>query len=212
MGKLFATALVALGMLTGHMATTAHAGDRGEWVDIGTATSAYGKRDKDYWTRVWYDKQVKRGRYVKRNGRYYKTNSRKAAYSSKKSQKAAVKRSVPAGRVLAKVDLSSQTMSVYKGGRRLHTWPVSTGRDGYRTPTGTWSVKRMHKEYYSKKYDNAPMPYAMFYNGGFAIHGTNSISRLGRTASHGCVRLHPANAATLFSMIKRSGGTVKVTQ
>ncbi|MEN0039830.1 MAG: L,D-transpeptidase, partial [Pseudomonadota bacterium] len=85
------------------------------------------------------------------------------------------------------------------------------GRKGYRTPTGTWRVHRMHKEYYSKKYHGAPMPYAMFYYRGFAIHGTNAIGRLGRTASHGCVRLHPSNAATLFSMVRRHGGTVKVS-
>ncbi len=114
------------------------------------------------------------------------------------------------GRILAKVDLSSQTMNVYQGKRHLYTWKVSTGRKGYRTPTGTWRIHRMHKRYYSRKYDNAPMPHAMFYYRGFAVHGTNYIKRLGRPASHGCVRLHPSNAAKLFSMVKQNGGTVKV--
>ena len=116
------------------------------------------------------------------------------------------------GRILARVDLSSQTMTVSRGGRVLYRWPVSTGRSGYRTPTGTWRIHRMHKRYYSRKYHGAPMPYAMFYYRGFAVHGTNAISRLGRPASHGCVRLHPKNAARLFSLVKRNGGTVKVTR
>ena len=115
------------------------------------------------------------------------------------------------GRILARVDLSSQRMKVYRGGRLLYTWKVSTGRKGYGTPTGTWRIHRMHKRYFSRKYNNAPMPHAMFYYRGFAVHGTNHISRLGRPASHGCVRLHPDHARKLFSMVKRSGGTVKVT-
>lgn len=114
------------------------------------------------------------------------------------------------GRILAKVDLSSQRMRVYRGKKHLYTWKVSTGRKGYGTPTGTWRIHRMHKRYYSRKYDNAPMPHAMFYYKGFAVHGTYSIKRLGRRASHGCIRLHPDNAARLFSLVKRNGGTVKV--
>ena len=114
------------------------------------------------------------------------------------------------GRVVARVDLSSQRMNVYRRGRLLYTWKVSTGRRGYGTPTGTWRIHRMHKRYFSRKYDNAPMPHAMFYYRGFAVHGTTSIKRLGRRASHGCVRLHPKNAAKLFSLVRRHGGTVKV--
>ena len=114
------------------------------------------------------------------------------------------------GRVVARVDLSSQTMTVSRRGRVLYRWPVSTGRAGYRTPTGTWRVHRMHKRYFSRKYHGAPMPHAMFYYRGLAIHGTNQITRLGRPASHGCVRLHPSNAAKLFSLVRRHGGTVRV--
>lgn len=116
------------------------------------------------------------------------------------------------GRIVAKVDLSSQTMTVSRNGRVLYRWPVSTGRSGYRTPRGTWRIHRMHKRYFSRKYHGAPMPHAMFYYRGFAIHGTNQISRLGRPASHGCVRLHPSNAARLFSLVRRHGGTVRVTR
>lgn len=114
------------------------------------------------------------------------------------------------GKIKMVVDKSSQRMRVYQGGRHLYTWKVSTGRSGYGTPTGTWSVKRMHKMWYSRKYDNAPMPHSLFYNGGFAVHATYATRRLGRTASHGCVRLAPGNAARLFSLVRRHGGTVQV--
>ncbi len=107
--------------------------------------------------------------------------------------------------LLAKIDLSSQRMHVYKNGRLKYTWKVSTARRGYRTPLGTYRPTRMHKRYFSKKYYNSPMPHSVFFRGGYAIHGTNAIKRLGRVASHGCVRLHPANAAKLFAMIKRNG-------
>ena len=172
-----------------------------------SSTSSYtGKKDKDYWTRVWYEKQARKGKKYK--NRVYKKNRRKSVKRSSK------KRSIRAGsgRVVAKVDLSSQTMTVTQGGRIKHVWKVSSGRKGYTTPTGTWNIHRMHKEYYSKKYDGAPMPHAMFYHRGFAIHGTGAISRLGRVASHGCVRLHPSNAAQLFAMVRRNGGTVKVVR
>ncbi|MBP0614316.1 L,D-transpeptidase [Jiella mangrovi] len=108
-------------------------------------------------------------------------------------------------RLVAKVDLSSQTLTVIKNGKVMYRWPVSTARRGYRTPTGSWSPKRLHRMWYSRKYDMSPMPYSVFYSGGYAIHGTGAISRLGRPASHGCVRLHPANARTFYSLVKRHG-------
>jgi len=107
--------------------------------------------------------------------------------------------------VLAKIDLSSQRMQVYQNGHLKYTWKVSTARRGYRTPVGNYRPTRMHKRYYSKKYHNSPMPHSIFFRGGYAIHGTNAVKRLGRVASHGCVRLHPSNAAKLFSMIQRTG-------
>lgn len=162
------------------------------------------KKDKEYWTRVWYQKQAKKKANRARS-------SRKSAYRSSSKRRSSKRRSTRRSGVVARVDLSSQRMHVYRNGVRQYTWKISSGRSGYGTPTGTWRIHRMHKRYFSKKYDNAPMPYAMFYHRGFAIHGTNSIKRLGRRASHGCVRLHPKNAAKLFSMVKRHGGTVRVT-
>ncbi|RFC65076.1 L,D-transpeptidase [Fulvimarina endophytica] len=108
-------------------------------------------------------------------------------------------------RLIAKVDLSSQSMTVSDNGKVLYRWPVSTARKGYRTPTGTWSAKRVHRMWHSRKYDMSPMPYSVFYNGGYAIHGTGAISKLGRPASHGCVRLHPANAKRFYNLVRKHG-------
>ncbi|MCK5934255.1 MAG: L,D-transpeptidase [Fulvimarina manganoxydans] len=108
-------------------------------------------------------------------------------------------------RLVAKVDLSSQTMTVIQDGKVRYRWPVSTARRGYVTPTGTWRPKRVHRMWYSRKYDMSPMPYSVFYHGGYAIHGTGAVSRLGRPASHGCVRLHTANAKTFYDLVRRVG-------
>ncbi|WP_346906684.1 L,D-transpeptidase [uncultured Roseibium sp.] len=110
-----------------------------------------------------------------------------------------------AATVVAKVDLSDQKMRVYINGIPRHSWPVSTARRGYRTPVGTFRPGRMHVRYFSKKYHNSPMPYSVFFLGGYAIHGTTAIKNLGRPASHGCIRLHPDNAARLFSLITENG-------
>lgn len=111
----------------------------------------------------------------------------------------------PEAGVVAKVDLSQQRMNVYVNGYRRYSWRVSTGRGRYRTPVGSFRptfLKRMH---YSTIYNNAPMPYSVFFLGGYAVHGTYHTKYLGRPASHGCVRLHPSNAARLYSLVKRYG-------
>ncbi|MBD8892059.1 L,D-transpeptidase [Roseibium litorale] len=110
-----------------------------------------------------------------------------------------------AAAVQARVDLSSQTMQVRVNGVLKYSWPVSTARPGYRTPVGRFKAQRLHKRYFSKKYHNSPMPYSVFFYHGYAVHGTNDLKRLGRPASHGCVRLHPQNARTLFSLINQNG-------
>lgn len=110
-----------------------------------------------------------------------------------------------AATVVAKVDLSRQTMNVYVHGKRRYTWPVSTARRGYVTPTGSYSVKRMHTMWHSRKYNMSPMPHSLFFRGGYAVHGTNAIKSLGRPASHGCIRLHPSNAKRLFSLTRKYG-------
>jgi lipoprotein-anchoring transpeptidase ErfK/SrfK len=116
-----------------------------------------------------------------------------------------------AGPVVAKIDLSQQTMRVSVDGAQKYVWRVSTGKPGYRTPTGTFRPYRLARTYYSKKYDNAPMPHSVFFLGGYAIHGTNKTGSLGSAVSHGCVRLAPGNAATLYSLVQKHGlGSARV--
>jgi lipoprotein-anchoring transpeptidase ErfK/SrfK len=110
-----------------------------------------------------------------------------------------------ASEVYVVVDISDQVMNVRMDGELVHSFTVSTGRKGYSTPPGAYGVERMHKKYFSQKYDNAPMPYAIFFHGGYAIHGTTDIKRLGQIASHGCVRLHPENARELYALVKEVG-------
>lgn len=110
-----------------------------------------------------------------------------------------------AATLVAHVSISTQTMTVTKYGRVLYTWPVSTARKGYVTPRGSFRPTRMHKMWRSRKYDNAPMPYSVFYNGGYAVHGTNHVRSLGRPASHGCVRLQTGNAAAFYSLVREVG-------
>lgn len=107
------------------------------------------------------------------------------------------------------IDLSRQRMHV-QGSGGSYDWPVSTARSGYVTPGGVYRVQRLMKVYYSKKYDNAPMPNAIFYSGGYAIHGTSAVAHLGHPASHGCVRLAPGNAARLFEMVRAEGALISI--
>lgn len=107
--------------------------------------------------------------------------------------------------VEARINISSQRMIVMVDGVKAGEYAVSTGRKGYRTPVGEYQPQRMHKKYYSKKYHNSPMPNSIFFNGGIAVHGTTEIARLGKPASHGCVRMHPQQAAVLFELVKSHG-------
>ncbi len=107
--------------------------------------------------------------------------------------------------IVAHIDISSQTMTVSKYGFVMHRWKVSTARNGYYTPTGLYRPQRMARMWYSRKYDNSPMPYSVFFHGGYAIHGTNYVKRLGTPASHGCVRLQTGNAAAFYSMVQEAG-------
>lgn len=107
--------------------------------------------------------------------------------------------------LVATVDISSQTMTVSKYGFVTHRWKVSTGKAGYRTPTGSYRPQRMARMWYSRKYDNSPMPHSVFFRGGYAVHATNYVKRLGAPASHGCVRLAPGNGAAFYSMVQNAG-------
>lgn len=110
-----------------------------------------------------------------------------------------------AGMLTAKINISTQTMTVSQNGFVRYRWKVSTARKGYVTPVGSYSAKWASKDHRSRKYDNAPMPFAIFFNGGYAVHATYDLKRLGSPASHGCIRLHPNNAARFFSMATTNG-------
>ena len=106
--------------------------------------------------------------------------------------------------LLIKVDKSAQHMTVTVNGEQLYNWPVTTGGSGYDTPSGTFKPFRMEIDHYSDEYDNAPMPYSIFFTQtGNAIHGTYEQRNLGRAVSHGCVRLSVKNAATLWNLVKQ---------
>ncbi|MGH6867490.1 MAG: L,D-transpeptidase, partial [Methylocella sp.] len=85
-------------------------------------------------------------------------------------------------------------------------WRVSTGRAGYSTPSGTYTATSMNKIWYSKQWDYAPMPHSIFFmKDGHAIHGSLDVKNLGKPVSHGCVRISPKNAATLYALVKENG-------
>jgi hypothetical protein len=108
--------------------------------------------------------------------------------------------------ILIAVDERSQTMSVTVDGVEAYRWKVSTGRAGYDTPTGTFRPFRMERDHFSKEWDDAPMPYSIFFTpDGHAIHGSLETRRLGRAVSHGCIRLDPRNAAVLYDLVTAEG-------
>jgi lipoprotein-anchoring transpeptidase ErfK/SrfK len=108
--------------------------------------------------------------------------------------------------ILINIDKSTQQMTVFVDGIEKYTWPVSTGKRGYSTPSGTFTATSMNEIWYSKEWDNAPMPHSIFYmKDGHAIHGSHEVKNLGKPASHGCVRLSPKNASVLYALVKENG-------
>jgi hypothetical protein len=112
------------------------------------------------------------------------------------------------------VDKTTQRMLVMQDGYIRYMWPVSTGRDELATPNGVYAPQRLERSWFSSEYYNSPMPYAIFFHNGYAIHGSYAIDKLGGPASHGCVRLHPHHAALLFDLVQQEGPqntTIEVT-
>jgi len=103
------------------------------------------------------------------------------------------------------INLSSQRMTVTNEGEVIHSWPISSGRSGYYTPTGTYTPQWRAKMWRSKQYYGSPMPHSIFFHRGYAVHGTYATGMLGRPASHGCIRLAPKHAATLYSLVGKHG-------
>ncbi|MHC2791847.1 lipoprotein-anchoring transpeptidase ErfK/SrfK [Mesorhizobium jarvisii] len=117
-----------------------------------------------------------------------------------------------AAKVEVLIDLSQQRMMVEVDGGDRYSWLVSTARRGYRTPVGHFHPVRLERTWFSTRYDLSPMPYSIFFRGGYAIHGTNEVGKLGRPVSHGCVRLLPANARRLFELVRLYGkGATEIT-
>jgi lipoprotein-anchoring transpeptidase ErfK/SrfK len=108
--------------------------------------------------------------------------------------------------VLLTIDKTKQKMTVFIDGIKKYDWRVSTGRPGYSTPSGTYTATSMNEVWYSKEWDNAPMPHAIFFmKDGHAIHGSYEVKTLGKPVSHGCVRISPQNAATLYALVGKNG-------
>ncbi len=107
------------------------------------------------------------------------------------------------------VDLDSQTMHV-EAKDKTYDWKVSSGAPGYDTPAGSYGVLWTDKDHKSDEYDGAPMPNAIFFKPGFAIHGAYK-SNWGHPASHGCVRLPVAKSAVLWDLVKAEGAEISIT-
>jgi L,D-transpeptidase catalytic domain len=107
--------------------------------------------------------------------------------------------------LVVNIDKTNQRMTVQVDGATAYNWAISTGRSGYNTPNGSFRPQRLARKWNSRKYHWAPMPHSVFFHGGYAIHGSYETGRLGRPASHGCIRLHPANAARLFALVQQHG-------
>jgi hypothetical protein len=106
--------------------------------------------------------------------------------------------------IFIRVDKAAQIMTVDVDGAQMYAWPVSTGQAGYDTPAGEFKPFRMERDHFSREWDDAPMPHSIFFTQeGHAIHGSYHVKNLGRPASHGCVRLEPKNAATLFTLVRQ---------
>ena len=111
-----------------------------------------------------------------------------------------------ASRIVINIDKTNQKMTVFLDGIEKYEWPVSTGKAGYSTPSGTYTATSMNEIWYSKQWDNAPMPHSIFFmKDGHAIHGSNEVKNLGNPASHGCVRISPENATTLYALVAKNG-------
>jgi hypothetical protein len=112
--------------------------------------------------------------------------------------------------ILVNISKTAQRMSVLVDGTARYDWKVSTGTKRYTTPSGVYKPQWLARKWRSRQYANAPMPHSIFFNQGYAIHGTTEVARLGKTASHGCVRLHPDNAAKLYSLVQNQMANTRV--
>lgn len=113
----------------------------------------------------------------------------------------------PAGKVEIVVSIPLQRAYVYRGGALIGVTTISTGKPGYRTPTGRFDILQKHARHFSSKYNNAPMPFMQRLTwDGIALHAGQIP---GRPASHGCVRL-PLDFARMLFAATRIGASVHI--
>ena len=112
--------------------------------------------------------------------------------------------------IMVNVSKTSQRMSVLVDGTSRYNWTISTGAKRYTTPSGVYKPQWLARKWRSKQYNNAPMPHSIFFHEGYAIHGTTEVAQLGKIASHGCVRLHPDNAAKLYELVQKHMANTRV--
>lgn len=117
---------------------------------------------------------------------------------------------VSAADVLVDISKRSQAMQVYIDGELEYHWPISTGTRGNETPKGVYRPYYFSPRHRSKQFNNTPMPYSIFFKDGYAIHGSYQTRHLGYPASHGCIRLHPRDAAELYALIKENSRSTKI--
>ena len=134
-------------------------------------------------------------------------NDRALVCEEKGSAQASARAANPlAQTILITIDKSTQQMTVSVDGVQKYAWPVSTGKRGYSTPSGSFTPTSMNEVWYSKQWDNAPMPHAIFFmKDGHAIHGSYEVKQLGKPVSHGCVRIAPENATLLYELVSANG-------
>ncbi|ODU66521.1 MAG: hypothetical protein ABT16_01565 [Rhodanobacter sp. SCN 65-17] len=109
----------------------------------------------------------------------------------------------PSGPVVVVVSLDEQNIYVYRNGVAIGVGPISSGKPGYETPPGVYSILQKEREHRSNLYDDAPMPYMQRLTwDGITLHGGTLP---GHPASHGCVRLPQAFAEKLFAITQRGG-------
>jgi lipoprotein-anchoring transpeptidase ErfK/SrfK len=135
------------------------------------------------------------------------TSSNAATSKSNSASAVTQPRKPAAPDILIVVSKPTQTMTVTVDGQVRYRWRVSTGATHYSTPSGSYTPFRMEVMHYSREWDNAGMPHAIFFTQrGHSIHGSDHPG-LGTAVSHGCVRLTLANAATLYQLVKSVGMT-----
>jgi lipoprotein-anchoring transpeptidase ErfK/SrfK len=114
-------------------------------------------------------------------------------------------------KVIVRADLSTQQMHVVFPDGSEADWPIASGRPGLDTPDGHYKPQWIDPDHVSKQYQDAPMPYAVFFDlKGHAIHGSYEKT-FGKAVSHGCIRLQVQNAKKLFEAVKVSGADIEVT-